>query len=208
MPVPEQPSPMINADAEVLTALFSPAGRDDPQAVLRAADVPGCRYAVVNAVLRDRRFAPPALPAFISGEFLDTVIGIPDARPEIVMLRPPDGSARLELSSFDRPDHQPESPALMARSWGCATSLSRLTTPRPPSNGSPWTATGWSAASASTSTSGAWPTCADRKGSSWPWPSAPADAPVAIDDPFAPHTRAMTGGGKNRTGLSGAPTTA
>jgi cytochrome P450 len=63
MPAPEQPSPLISADADVLTALFSPAGRDDPQAVLRAADVPGCRYAVVNAVLHDRRFAPPTLPA-------------------------------------------------------------------------------------------------------------------------------------------------
>jgi pimeloyl-[acyl-carrier protein] synthase len=59
----EQPSPIVSADAGVLTALFSPAGRDDPQAVLRAADVPGCRYAVVNAVLHDRRFAPPTLPA-------------------------------------------------------------------------------------------------------------------------------------------------
>ena len=59
---PEQPSPIVGADAEILTALFSPAGRDDPQAVLRAASVPGCRYAVVNAVLHDRRFAPPTLP--------------------------------------------------------------------------------------------------------------------------------------------------
>jgi len=59
----EQPEPVVRADAEILTALFSPAGRDDPQAVLRAAGVPGCRYAVVNAVLHDRRFAPPALPA-------------------------------------------------------------------------------------------------------------------------------------------------
>ena len=59
---PEQPSPIVGADAEILTALFSPAGRDDPQAVLRTASVPGCRYAVVNAVLRDRRFVPPALP--------------------------------------------------------------------------------------------------------------------------------------------------
>jgi pimeloyl-[acyl-carrier protein] synthase len=63
MPAPEQPNPMVSADADVLTALFSPAGRDDPQAVLQGADVPGCRYAVVNAVLHDRRFAPPTLPA-------------------------------------------------------------------------------------------------------------------------------------------------
>lgn len=62
MPAPEQPSPMVSADADIVTALFSPAGRDDPQAVLRAADLPGCRYAVVNAVLHDRRFAPPTLP--------------------------------------------------------------------------------------------------------------------------------------------------
>jgi len=44
--------------------------------------------------------------AFIEGEFLDTVIGIPDARTEIVMLRPPDGGTRLELSSF-RPARPP-----------------------------------------------------------------------------------------------------
>jgi catechol 2,3-dioxygenase-like lactoylglutathione lyase family enzyme len=39
----------------------------------------------------------------VEGEFLDTVIGIPDSRTEIVMLRPPDGGTRLELSSFTRP---------------------------------------------------------------------------------------------------------
>ena len=42
----------------------------------------------------------------------------------------------------------------------------------------PRTATDWSAASASTSTPGAWPTCADRRGSSCPSPSASADAAV------------------------------
>ena len=56
--------------------------------------------------------------AFIEGEFLDTVIGIPDARTEIVMLRPPDGGTRLELSSFVRPDHQPGSPTAMANELG------------------------------------------------------------------------------------------
>jgi hypothetical protein len=30
---------------------------------------------------------------FLEGEFLDTVIGIPGSRTEIVMLRPPDGGA-------------------------------------------------------------------------------------------------------------------
>jgi hypothetical protein len=31
---------------------------------------------------------------------------IPDSCTEIVMLRPPDGGTRLELSSFVRPDHR------------------------------------------------------------------------------------------------------
>ena len=55
---------------------------------------------------------------FVEGEFLDTVIGIPDSRTEIVMLRPPDDGTRLELSSFVRPDHLPGSPAPMANELG------------------------------------------------------------------------------------------
>lgn len=55
---------------------------------------------------------------FIEGEFLDTVIGIPDSRTEIVMLRPPDGGTRLELASFVRPDHQLGSPNAMANELG------------------------------------------------------------------------------------------
>ena len=35
---------------------------------------------------------------FVEGEFVDTVIGIPDSRTEIVMLRPSDGGPGLELS--------------------------------------------------------------------------------------------------------------
>jgi catechol 2,3-dioxygenase-like lactoylglutathione lyase family enzyme len=55
---------------------------------------------------------------FVEGEFVDTVIGIPDSRSEIVMLRQPDGGVGLELSSFVRPDHQPGSPAAMATELG------------------------------------------------------------------------------------------
>jgi catechol 2,3-dioxygenase-like lactoylglutathione lyase family enzyme len=55
---------------------------------------------------------------FVEGEFLDTVIGIPGSRTEIVMLRPPDGGTRLELSSFVRPDHRPGSPVAMANELG------------------------------------------------------------------------------------------
>ena len=55
---------------------------------------------------------------FVEGEFLDTVIGIPNSRTEIVMLRPPDGGTRLELSSFVRPGHLPGSPAAPANELG------------------------------------------------------------------------------------------
>jgi catechol 2,3-dioxygenase-like lactoylglutathione lyase family enzyme len=54
----------------------------------------------------------------MEGEFVDTVIGIPDSSSEIVMLRPPDGGAGLELSSFVRPDHEPGSPAAMPTELG------------------------------------------------------------------------------------------
>ena len=57
-------------------------------------------------------------PMFVEGEFLDTVIGIPDSRTEIVMLRSPDGGTLLELSSFVRPNHQPGSPTAMANELG------------------------------------------------------------------------------------------
>src|SRR5215213_3220240 len=55
---------------------------------------------------------------FVEGEFLDTVIGIPDSRTEIVMLQAPDGGTRLELSAFVRPDSELGSPAAMANELG------------------------------------------------------------------------------------------
>ncbi len=55
---------------------------------------------------------------FIDGEFVDTVIGIADSRSEIVVLRPPEGGAGLELSSFVRPEHQPGSPTAMSTELG------------------------------------------------------------------------------------------
>ncbi len=55
---------------------------------------------------------------FVEGEFLDTVIGIPDSRTEIAMLRPRDGGMGIELSSFERPDHEPGSPTAMATELG------------------------------------------------------------------------------------------
>jgi catechol 2,3-dioxygenase-like lactoylglutathione lyase family enzyme len=47
---------------------------------------------------------------FVEGEFIDTVIGIPNSRTEIVMVRPPDGGTGLELSTFIRPELEPGSP--------------------------------------------------------------------------------------------------
>ena len=54
----------------------------------------------------------------VDGEFVETVCGIPGARCEIAMLRPPDGGSRLELASFVTPDHVPGSPAAMANELG------------------------------------------------------------------------------------------
>src|SRR3989475_9625848 len=55
---------------------------------------------------------------FMEGEFVDTVIGIPKSRSEIVTLRPPDGGTGLELSSFIRPNHEPGSPDAMPNELG------------------------------------------------------------------------------------------
>src|SRR5512135_2589893 len=54
----------------------------------------------------------------MEGEFVDTVIGIPDSRSDIVMLRAPDGGTGLELSSFSRPEHKPGSPDAMSNELG------------------------------------------------------------------------------------------
>ena len=55
---------------------------------------------------------------FMEGEFVDTVIGIPNSRSEIVTLLLPDGGPKLELSSFIRPDHEPGSPDAMSTELG------------------------------------------------------------------------------------------
>ena len=54
----------------------------------------------------------------LEGEFLDTVTGIPNARTEMVVLRPPNGGTALELATFSRPDHEPGSPDAMANELG------------------------------------------------------------------------------------------
>jgi len=54
----------------------------------------------------------------MEGDFVDTVIGIPNSRSEIVTLRAPDGGTGLELSSFIRPHHEPGSPNAMSNEVG------------------------------------------------------------------------------------------
>src|SRR5881394_1210131 len=63
---------------------------------------------------------------FMEGEFVDTVIGIPNSRSEIVMLRPPGGGTGLELSSFIRPNHEPGSPDSMSNELGLLSCESEL----------------------------------------------------------------------------------
>src|SRR5213076_939416 len=93
---------------------------------------------------------------FVEGEFLDTVIGIPDSRTEIVMLQPLAGargwSSQASPGQTTCPVRRPPPPT----SWDCATWPSRSMTCRRPSIGWPRTATGWSVASASTRALGGW----------------------------------------------------
>ena len=55
---------------------------------------------------------------FIEGEFIDTVIGIPNSRTEVVMLEPPGGGAKLELGAFIRPEHQEGRPTAPSNELG------------------------------------------------------------------------------------------
>ena len=54
----------------------------------------------------------------LEGAFVDTVIGMPGARTEIAVLRPPGGGTGVELARFVRPEHGPGSPAAMANELG------------------------------------------------------------------------------------------
>jgi catechol 2,3-dioxygenase-like lactoylglutathione lyase family enzyme len=55
---------------------------------------------------------------FLEGEFLDTVVGMPHCRTEMVVLRPPGGGTGLELSRFLRPGNVPGSPDPMPNELG------------------------------------------------------------------------------------------
>src|ERR1700716_3077697 len=95
--------------------------RMDPMSHVRRFDHVGITVADLNTVTAffvGLGLEVEGTRMFVEGEFLDTVIGIPGSRTEIVMLRPPDGGTRLELSSFVRPDSVPGSPDAMANELG------------------------------------------------------------------------------------------
>lgn len=48
---------------------------------------------------------------FLEGAFLDTVVGMTDARTEILMLALPDGGTTIELARFVRPPNEPRDKA-------------------------------------------------------------------------------------------------
>jgi pimeloyl-[acyl-carrier protein] synthase len=54
--------PRPGTEADLLAALFSPAGRSDPHAILRSCALPGCQYPFVRDVLRDPGFAASSIP--------------------------------------------------------------------------------------------------------------------------------------------------
>jgi pimeloyl-[acyl-carrier protein] synthase len=56
------PPPAPGTEADLLAALFSPAGRSDPHAILRSCALPGCQYPFVRDVLRDPGFAAASIP--------------------------------------------------------------------------------------------------------------------------------------------------
>ena len=48
----------VEAEGRVLGALFSDEGRRDPHPLLRSVSLPGCRYAVAEAMLVTRGSGP------------------------------------------------------------------------------------------------------------------------------------------------------
>jgi cytochrome P450 len=62
MSTPPSPAAGAKTEFDLLGALFSPAGRADPQVILRGSTLLGCQYPFVRDVLRDPRFAAPTIP--------------------------------------------------------------------------------------------------------------------------------------------------
>jgi hypothetical protein len=62
MGTPPSPSEGAKTEFDLLDGVFSPAGRADPHVILRGSPLPGCQCLFVRDVLRDSRFAAPAMP--------------------------------------------------------------------------------------------------------------------------------------------------
>lgn len=61
---------------------------------------------------------PQGEPQVVEGEFVSTVVGIDDVRVQVVMLHPPAGGTKLELSTFLDPAHGRASHVLPATEPG------------------------------------------------------------------------------------------
>ena len=66
---PPGPPAAAETEFDLLSKLFSPAGRADPQVILRGSPLPGCQYPFVRDVLRDPRFVAPAIPSSLDPAF-------------------------------------------------------------------------------------------------------------------------------------------
>jgi pimeloyl-[acyl-carrier protein] synthase len=69
MNTPAGPPAAPGTEADLLGALFSPAGRSDPHVILRSCALPGCQYLFVRDVLRNPGFAAASIPPSPDGAF-------------------------------------------------------------------------------------------------------------------------------------------
>jgi pimeloyl-[acyl-carrier protein] synthase len=69
MNTPAGPPAAPGTEADLLGALFSPAGRSDPHVIFRSCALPGCQYRFVRDVLRDPGFAAASIPPSPDGAF-------------------------------------------------------------------------------------------------------------------------------------------
>ena len=112
----------------------------------------------------------------MEGDWLDTVIGLDDARVEVVMLHTPGGGTRLELSKFHEPVDERGSEAAPANQLGLRNIAFAVDDIHATVDRLKRTASDWSAPSGFTRTSTGCATCGVPKESSSRWPSASPDS--------------------------------
>ena len=123
----------------------------------------------------------------LEGEFLDTVIGIPNSRAELVMLRPPDGGTGLELATFMRPNHEPGSSDALANELGLRSVAFEVDDLQGETS-TAWPQDGYHLVGGVGQYEDVWrmASVADPRGSSCPWPSEstdrhPSEPPVGAE---------------------------